>query len=364
MATRLEDLALTETDTFPIRHEGQVYEGKVRTVYWLTQNDSSKVLSKLGKQINGEIGIMIISDRISAFNSNWKGDELKGVPGKGASLNAVSEYWFREFAKEGFACTHLLEVPHPLVWIVRKAQPIKIEAVLRHYITGSLLKEYKEGARTFCGITLDEGLKEHQKLRELLFTPTTKGTLKGLRRIPEEEDTNLTREQIIENYSPLGFDIVDDINQLERLAIIAFNFISRKLSETGQIFVDTKFEFGYFITKNRWKELGYIDEVGTPDSSRIWDAKSYESGKVIENSKEFFRKFLKDNLDNELLTDEKRKSEREKLARKYNVPADVFIKISDIYIKMVKEITGKNLPKIEKPREEIMDVLSKLGILE
>ena len=91
----LENLALAETGKFPIRHQGDVHNGKVRSVYWLNEEDSKRIIKERGFHVsqNTRLGMMVISDRISAFDVIWHGEEgLKGVPGKGASLNAISKY--------------------------------------------------------------------------------------------------------------------------------------------------------------------------------------------------------------------------------------------------------------------------------
>ena len=123
----LENLALFNTDNFPIRHQGNVHNGKVRSVYWLNEEDSKRLIEERGFKykvdINTPLGVMIISDRISAFDVIWHGQNgLKGIPGKGASLNAISKYWFDKFDSENLAQNHILEVPHPLVWIVKLLQ--------------------------------------------------------------------------------------------------------------------------------------------------------------------------------------------------------------------------------------------------
>ena len=141
----LENLALIDTDDFSIRHDGDVHSGKVRSVYWLTPKDSGRIIEeeaydKISE--DAQLGIMIISDRISAFDCPWRSEDgLGGIPGKGASLNVDSVHWFRKFDEKGLAGNHVLDMPHPLVWIVQKAQPVMIEAIARAYITGSMWRE-------------------------------------------------------------------------------------------------------------------------------------------------------------------------------------------------------------------------------
>lgn len=363
----LENLALTETGNFPIRHKGNVHNGKVRSVYWLNEEDSKRIIGERGYNLNPNtlLGIMIISDRISAFDVIWHGEQgLNGIPGKGASLNAISKYWFDKFDSEGLAGNHILEVPHPLAWIVQKAEPILVEAIARKYITGSMLRDYKTGVRNFCGVNLPEGLMDNQRLPDLLITPTTKGDLSHIEGLPKGDDANLTRDQIIKYSNALGFKDPSHVDLYENLLKQGFNSISQKLESLGQIFVDTKFEFGYVknpITENM--EMIYIDEIGTPDSSRIWDSDSYNYGLIIENSKEGFRQFLLNNTNRDVLLDKKRMDERRNLARGYNVPVNQMMETSETYTRIAESITSKPIPVVKDARTEILDALSPYKIL-
>ena len=361
----LENLALAETGNFPIRHEGNVHNGKVRSVYWLNDEDSKRLNDKKYGISNTSLGVMIISDRISAFDCNWQGEQgLKGVPGKGTSLNAISQYWFNQFYQKGLTENHILDTPHPLVWIVKKANPILVEAIGRQYITGSMLRDYKKGVRNFCGIKLPDGLRDNQRLPELLITPTTKGILRGIPGIPEKDDVNITREQIRANYSAFGFNSLEDVELYERLLREGFELISQKLKLVGKIFVDTKFEFGYVNDINGNAKMIYIDEVGTPDSSRMWEAESYKQGKIIENSKEGFRQFLLKNLDREILLNSDRMDDRKQLAKNYYVPVDQILGVSKVYKEMAEKIVSASFPKIRDAKAEILDSLNSYGVIE
>jgi phosphoribosylaminoimidazole-succinocarboxamide synthase len=362
---KLENLALADTNDLPIKHMRDVYGGKVRSVYWLTCKDSERLIEKRNYDISpSQLGVMITSDRISAFDCIWQGEEgLKGIPGKGADLNAATYHWFKNFEKEGFAGNHILEVPHPMAFIVQRASPVFVEAIARQYITGSMLRDYEDGVRKFCGITLPNGLKPNQKLPKLLITPTTKGTL-HIPGIPEREDANVTRKQIFDNYCMFGFASTGDVPKYERLLKKGFNFISEKLEQAGQIFVDTKFEFGYITDKNLNQKMIYIDEVGTPDSSRMWDSQAYSRGKIVENSKEGFRQFLLNKLDKDILLRKDRMAERKQLAANYRVPVDVMMEVSQVYKNITEKITGTPIARIENPGEEILEALLPLGIVE
>ena len=361
----LEKKALADTHELPIRHYGDVHMGKVRSVYWLREDDRMRIIEQNGYNIPkvSELGVMIVSDRISAFECGWKGQEgLDGVPGKGAALNAISLNWLEEFEKAGIARNHVIESPHPLVWIVRKARPIRIEAIARGYITGSMWRDYAQGTREFCGNQLPEGLKENQKLPEMVLTPTTKGIIKGISGIPERDDANITRKQVLSNYRAFGFKSIGSVLRYEALLTEAFEHASSSLDSAGQILADTKLEFGY-IQDNCHEEMIIIDEAVTPDSSRFWDKKAYEEGRIVENSKEGFRQFLLNALDRNVLLDKARMEERTKLADSYKVPIEEMMKASEIYRGMAKKITGNYVPLSENPGEEMLCALSKYGLV-
>ncbi len=362
----LENLALAETGNFPIRHQGAVHNGKVRSAYWLNKKDSDRLNDeRYGSSPNARLGVMIISDRISAFDCNWQGEHgLNGIPGKGASLNAISQYWFSQFDNEGLTGNHILDAPHPLVWIVQKANPILVEAIARQYITGSMLRDYKKGVRNFCGVELPEGLNDNQRLAELLITPTTKGIMRGILGISEKDDTNITKEQILANYSAFGFKSPEDIELYENLLRQGFNLISRNLELIGQIFVDTKFEFGYTSDRDGNTKMIYIDEVGTPDSSRMWAAELYKAGKIVENSKEGFRQFLLRNLDKDVLLNSDRMPERKQLAKNYRVPVDRMLEVSNVYTGMAEKITSAPVQETRDARGDILDSLNPYKIIE
>ena len=157
----LADKVLAVNDNLPIRTDKPVHSGKVRSVYWLTDSDSRRLIQENNYNVASDapLAIMVISDRISAFECIWQAEGgMRGVPGKGAALNAISNHWFKLFREQGLAESHILDVPHPLVWIVQKAKPVMIEAICRQYITGSMWRAYEKGERAFCGIQMVEGL--------------------------------------------------------------------------------------------------------------------------------------------------------------------------------------------------------------
>jgi phosphoribosylaminoimidazole-succinocarboxamide synthase len=359
----LADQVLAVNDDLPIRTDKPVHSGKVRSVYWLTEEDSKRLIKEKGYDVapDAPLAIMVISDRISAFDCIWHAEGgLKGVPGKGAALNAISNHWFKLFKENGLADSHILDIPHPFVWIVQKAKPIMIEAICRQYITGSMWRASEKGEREFCGIQMPEGLEKDKPLPELLMTPSTKGILKGIPGVPEADDVNITRKNIEDNFSAFNFSKAGDIELYEKLLREGFVVISNALAEVEQIFVDTKFEFGYVEDAAGNEKLIYMDEVGTPDSSRIWDEEEYNQGRIVENSKEGFRQFLLNHFpDPDILLNKERMDEREALARDNELPLDALLDISNTYLNIAAKITGQEIKLSENPKQEIIDILSR-----
>lgn len=359
---------LAVNNDLPIITNANVHSGKVRSVYWLTDADSQRLIKQYDYPVplNTPLAVMVISDRISAFDCIWQGDGgLKGVPGKGAALNAISNHWFGLFKQHGLADSHILDIPHPLVWIVQKAKPVYIEAIGRQYITGSMWRAYEQGEREFCGIKLPQGLKKNSKLDELLITPSTKGILKGIPGVQEADDANITRTNIVDNFEAFNFLAKDDIDLYQSLLRQGFELISKALDSIGEIFVDTKFEFGYVKDKQGNDKLIYMDEVGTPDSSRIWNKQQYQQGQIVEKSKEGFRQFLLNHFpEPDILLNKNRMPERLALARDNLLPEQVLLNVSATYQDIARKITGKPLPSSTDPKAEIIEVLSsKYGLI-
>jgi len=357
----LADKVLAVNNDLPIRTDLPVHSGKVRSVYWLTQQDSKRLIEEKNYDVPGNtsLAIMVISDRISAFDCIWSGEnDMRGVPGKGAALNAISNHWFKLFKEQGLADSHILDIPHPFVWIVQKAQPVMIEAICRRYITGSMWRAYAKGERNFCGIKLSEGLEKDSKLPVLLQTPSTKGILEGIPGVPPVDDVNITRKNIEDNYAAFNFKSITDIGLYEKLLTQGFDVISANLANLQQIFVDTKFEFGYVKDKQGNDKLIYMDEVGTPDSSRIWDNAEYLLGNIVENSKEGFRQLLLNHFpDPDILLNKDRMKERVSLARDNVLPLSVLMDVSKTYIDIAEKITGEKINLSDNPKAEIISIL-------
>ena len=353
------DKVLGVNNDLPIRTSAPVHSGKVRSVYWLTEADSRRLIQEQGYDVapDAPLAIMVISDRISAFDCLWHSDNgLNGIPGKGAALNAIANHWFHCFKEQGLADSHILDTPHPLVWIVQKARPVMIEAIARQFITGSLWRAYSQGEREFYA--LPQGLTKNQKLPELLITPSTKGILRGIPGVPEVDDVNITRDDLQAHYRAFNFRSPEDVDRYEAMLRAGFTVISQDLAELDQVFVDTKFEFGYVTDASGREKLIYMDEVGTPDSSRIWDGPAYRRGEIVENSKESFRQFLLNYVpDPDVLLNKERMPERIALARDHALPQQAFMALSERYLAIAEKITGQRPLISDNPKADIVAVL-------
>ena len=209
-------------DDLPIRTDKPIHSGKVRAAGWLTAADSkrpSRRKSTWRRTLSCNHGDQ---RRISAYECIWRGKGMLGVPGKCGTQRHLKSLSAKE---KGLADSHILEVPHPLVWVVQRAAPVMIEAIIRGYITGSMWRDYSKGSREFCGIDIPDGLKKDSKLPELLVTPSTKGLLTGIEGVPEIDDVNVSREVIAKNYAKFNFASADDIATYEKLLKEGFGVI-------------------------------------------------------------------------------------------------------------------------------------------
>jgi len=178
----------------------------------------------------------------------------------------------------------LINSPDPVVSIGKKAEPFKVEMVIRGYLTGHAARVYNSGLRTLCGVTLPEGLKNNQKFPNPIITPTTKAD--------EGHDEDISREDIISN----GIVSEEDYLQLENYTRALFQRGTELAADKGLILVDTKYEFG----KDKNGNIILIDEIHTPDSSRYFYADGYAERLVNgeeqkQLSKEFVRQWLIEN---------------------------------------------------------------------
>ena len=238
------------------------YEGKVRDVY----------------ELENQILVIVASDRISAFDIIMP----KMIPYKGQILNQISTYMLN--STKDIIENWLIDTPDPNVSIGYKLSPIKIEMVIRGYLSGHADRLYKSGIRSICGVKLSDGMKSNEKFNNPIITPSTKAS--------EGHDEDISKEEIIKN----GLLSVDQYEEIESVTKKLFFRGSQIANERGLILVDTKYEFGY-TDKGK---LVLIDEIHTPDSSRYFYQDSYEEN--LNNnkpqkqlSKEFFRQWLIDN---------------------------------------------------------------------
>lgn len=244
-----------------------VNRGKVRDIYDL-----------------GEHLLIVTSDRISAFDVIMD----KGIPRKGYVLTRISKFWFeqmRDILPNHIVATDVDAFPaatHPYrsqlegrSMLVKKANPLPIECIVRGYISGSGWKEYRKTGQ-ICGIDLPAGLRESDKLPEPIFTPSTKAELGA-------HDENISFDQAIEL---CGRDVAEKVREFS----LTIYKRARDLAATkGIIIADTKFEFGLMDGRLVW-----IDEALTPDSSRFWPKDQYAPGGPQPS---FDKQFLRDYLE-------------------------------------------------------------------
>ena len=281
----------------------KVRSGKVREVYDL-----------------GDSFLLVASDRISAFDVIMP----NGIPRKGEVLTQISHFWFEKFAD--LVPNHLLaKANEPLPAnlqpfaaqlarrsrIVKKAKPLAIECIVRGYLSGSGLKEYKK-SQTVCGIQLPAGLVDSSELPEPIFTPSTKAEA--------GHDENISFEEACKI---VGTDLA---TQARDLSLKIYKAGRDYAKQRGIIIADTKFEFGLFEGK-----LILIDEVLTPDSSRFWPADKYAPGR---SQPSFDKQFVRDYL--ETLT-------WDKTPPGPTLPAEVVTKTSATYLEAYERLTGKKL---------------------
>ncbi len=281
---------------FMFHGQKSLYQGKVRDVY----------------NINNEYLIMIATDRISAFDIVLP----KGIPYKGQVLNQIASKFLD--ATSDIVPNWKLSCPDPMVTIGQKADPIKVEMVIRGYLTGHAWREYKLGNRVLCGIRLPEGMRENEKFPYPIITPTTKAV--------EGHDQDITNEEIIN----LGLVSKTDYSLIEKYTYELFERGTQIASKMGLILVDTKYEFGKIGDK-----IILIDEIHTPDSSRYFYAEGYKSrlekGEPQKQlSKEFVRQWLIEhdfmNMENQIMPD---------------IPESFVSEVSERYIELYEKITGE-----------------------
>jgi phosphoribosylaminoimidazole-succinocarboxamide synthase len=279
--------------------------GKVRDIYDL-----------------GEHLLIVASDRISAFDVVLP----NGIPHKGLVLNQISAFWFKTLEK--FVPHHLVtidlagfprlakETASALTgraMIVKKAKPLKVECIVRGYLSGSGWKEY-QAVGSICGIALPKGMKESSKLAEPIFTPSTKAEI-GI----HDENIDFAAAERI-----LGKDLAE---QVRSVSIRIYREASVLAESRGILIADTKFEFGLDETGR----LILIDEALTPDSSRFWPRDGYAPGGA---QKSFDKQFVRDYLI-ALKWDQKPPAP--------SLPEDVILRTSEKYVEVFERLTGRKL---------------------
>jgi len=239
---------------------GAKYEGKVRDNY--STPDGRRVL--------------VVTDRISAF------DRVLGtLPYKGQVLNALAAFWFEE--TRNVAPNHLLAVPDPNVMVGVECEPLKVEMVVRAYVTGntstSIWTHYAKGVRSFCGHRLPDGLRKHERLPAPILTPSTKAE-------HGDHDISVSRDDIVAS----GAVSARDFDAASEYAMALFAHGQRLCAQRGLILVDTKYEFG----RTKDGRIVVIDEIHTADSSRFWLADAYpEAFARGEDPKSFDKDYVR-----------------------------------------------------------------------
>lgn len=278
-----------------------IYHGKVRDVYTV-----------------GDKLVMVATDRISAFDHILP----RAIPYKGQVLNQLAVHFLD--ATRDIVPNWLTASPDPNVSVGKAAVPFKVEMVIRGYLTGHALREYKAGKRILCGVPMPEGMKPNQAFGQPIITPTTKAS--------EGHDEDISKEDILAQ----GIVSPEDYAILEKYTRALFARGTEMARERGLILVDTKYEFGKV-----GDQIILIDEIHTPDSSRYFLAEDYErdfeKGLPIKQlSKEFVREWL--------IEHGFQGKEGQKMP---DMPDDFVWQISERYIDLYEKVTGKKFVKAD-----------------
>ena len=286
--------ALRETK-FSLPGQTAFYRGKVRDVY------------SVGNRL-----VMVASDRISAFDHILP----RAIPFKGAVLNQMAAYFLN--ATRDICPNWLISSPDPNVAIGHRCEPVRVEMVIRGYLAGHAARTYAAGLRELCGVELPEGMKENDRFREPIITPTTKAE--------EGHDEDISRAEILAR----GLVSEEDYVQMEAYTRALFQRGTEMAAAQGLILVDTKYEFGKLDGK-----VVLMDEIHTPDSSRYFYAEGYAERQARgerqkQLSKEFVREWLMAN------------GFQGKEGQQMPVMPDEFVnEISERYIELYEKVTGR-----------------------
>jgi len=291
--------SLTKTE-FNFPGQKSLYKGKVRDVY----------------NINDDFLVMVVSDRISAFDVVLP----EGIPYKGQVLNQIAAKFLD--ATADIIPNWKIAVPDSNVTVGHMCEGYKVEMVIRGYLTGHAWREYRDGKRTICGVAMPEGMIENQKFPKPILTPTTKADV--------GHDEDISREEIFAQ------GIVDktEYEMLEDYTRKLFQRGTEIAAEMGLILVDTKYEFG-----KKDDKIYLIDEIHTPDSSRYFYIEGYEERQAAgekqkQLSKEFVRQWLIANnfqgLDGQTVPE---------------MNKELVDSVSERYIELYEKITGDKFEK-------------------
>lgn len=311
---------ITATD-FNFPGQKSVYKGKVRDVY----------------NINDELMVMVVSDRISAFDVVLP----KGIPYKGQVLNQIAARFLD--ATADIVPNWKIDVPDPMVTVGRYCKPFPVEMIIRGYLTGSSWRTYKKGAREICGVPIPDGMKEHQAFPEPIVTPTTKAQ-------EGAHDEDISAEEILRQ----GLVSEEDYFLLDKYTRELFRRGSEIAAKMGLILVDTKYEFGKI-----GDQIYLIDEIHTPDSSRYFYADGYQERQDAgENQKQLSKEFVREWLMEQGFMGQ----EGQKVPF---MPDDFVNSVSERYIELFEKITGEKFVKadisdvLNRVEKNVMDYLSK-----
>lgn len=293
---------VTGTD-FKLPGQKSFYRGKVRDVY----------------NINNEYLMMVVSDRISAFDVVLP----KGIPYKGQVLNQIAAKFLD--ATSGIVPNWKIATPDPNVTFGHMCQPYPVEMIVRAYLTGSSWRLYKSGKREICGIPLPDGMREHQRFEKPIITPTTKAEQGA-------HDEDISAEDIIGR----GLVSEEEYKLLEKYTMEVFLRGSEIAAERGLILVDTKYEFG-----RKDGRIYLIDEINTPDSSRYFYADGYQErfdkGQPQKQlSKEFVREWLME-----------RNFQGQTGQQVPDMPDQFVHQVSERYIELYENITGEKFVRAD-----------------
>lgn len=305
-------MPISETH-FQFPGQSGFYKGKVRDVYYFD-----------------DIMVAVASDRISAFDHILP----RAIPYKGQVLNQIAGYFLD--ATRDIVPNWKLAMPHPNVTAGVLCEPIRIEMVIRGYLAGHAIREYRSGKRMLCGEPMPDGMRDNEKFYKPIITPATKADT--------GHDVDISGIDIVKQ------NIVsqDTYDELVRITKALFQRGTEMAAKQGLILVDTKYEFGWYRD-----QLYVIDEVHTPDSSRYWYASSYaenlEKGLPQEHlSKEFVREWLM--------------SEGFQGLDGQQMPAmddEIVNRISERYIHLYETVTGRAFQRIDSAEAEIENAILK-----